>query len=130
MFDVLDLDDYKLKLSRFSGPPSSPSKPTVTSVTKTSLKLKWNAPAHDGHSPVTAYQVELLQQGLKGWQPIMTVDRTSCTVRTLEQNIVYQFRVRAMNKKHGLSDPSLTSDDTMIKSKGRAVISPFPKSQG
>ena len=105
-------------LCTVAGPPSSPSKPAASSITRTQTKLKWNPPTHDGNSPVVSYQLQLLQDGLKDWQPIMKLEKTSCTVRTLEPNLSYQFRVLAINEL-GLSDPSEPTD--VIRTKGVCV---------
>lgn len=41
----------------FTGPPDAPTRPTVSKVATTSLKLKWLPPEFDGNSEITTYQV-------------------------------------------------------------------------
>ena len=99
------------------GPPLPPSKLMVSGITRTQGKFRWNPPAHDGGSPVTSYELQLLQDGLRDWQPIMKLEKSarSCTVKTLEPNTSYQFRVLAINE-HGYSDPSDSTD--VVRTKG------------
>ena len=40
-----------------TGPPDAPTRPMVSKVATTSLKLKWMPPDFDGHSEITTYQV-------------------------------------------------------------------------
>ena len=87
----------------------------VSNISRTQAKLKWNSPTYDGTSPIVSYQLQLLQDGLKDWQPIMKLERTNCTVKTLEPNISYQFRVLAINDL-GFSNPSEPTD--VVKTKG------------
>lgn len=66
---------------------------------------------------MTSYELQLLQDGLRDWQPIMKLEKSarSCTVKTLEPNTSYQFRVLAINE-HGYSDPSDSTD--VVRTKG------------
>ena len=40
-----------------TGPPDPPTRPTVSKVATTSLRLKWLPPEFDGNSEITTYQV-------------------------------------------------------------------------
>lgn len=108
-----------LSLLLYIGPPSAPSKPMASHGTTTSVKLKWNPPEHDGHYPITSYLVEQLQGGFEDWRPIVQQLKTSFTVKTLEPNTWYQFRIIANNEQGGASEPSPPSDKVFtMKSKG------------
>ena len=86
--------------------PSSPSKPTVTEITSSSVIVKWNPPASDGNSTITAYTVECKETGVSHWQaPVPFVSTTSTVVDDLTPGSVYQFRVSA-NNVVGISKPS------------------------
>ncbi|XP_028393138.1 triple functional domain protein-like isoform X5 [Dendronephthya gigantea] len=86
--------------------PSSPSKPTVTEITSSSVIVKWNPPASDGNSAITAYTVECKETGVSHWQaPVPFVSTTSTVVDDLTPGSVYQFRVSA-NNVVGISKPS------------------------
>ena len=101
-----------------SGPPLAPSKPIASHSTTTSVKLKWSPPEHDGHNPITSYLVEQLQNGFEDWRPIVQQLKTTFTVKTLDPNTWYQFRIIACNEQ-GSSEPSPPSEKVYtIKSKG------------
>ena len=100
------------------GPPLAPSKPIASHSTTTSVKLKWSPPEHDGHNPITSYLVEQLQNGFEDWRPIVQQLKTTFTVKTLDPNTWYQFRIIACNEQ-GSSEPSPPSEKVYtIKSKG------------
>lgn len=40
-----------------TGPPDAPTRPAVSKVATTSLKLKWFPPEFDGNSEIATYQV-------------------------------------------------------------------------
>jgi serine/threonine protein kinase len=91
------------------GPPSKPSKPTVSKQSLTSVKLKWSQPEYNGHSIISSYLVEQLQEGLDDWMVIVQQLKTSFVVKTLNVNTWYQFRIIA-NNEHGSSNPGPPSD--------------------
>ena len=167
------------------GPPSKPTKPAVSKVTGTSVKLKWSTPEEDGSSAITTYQVttyqvttyqvttyqvttyqvttyqvttyqvptynvpgthipgthiqctryphtryslppyqvEMLQEGFEDWQPIIQQPKNMFTVKTLQSNTCYRFRVLACNE-YGAGEPSDPSD--MITTKGRSWLTGSP----
>ena len=63
----------------------------VTSVTDSSLKLKWTAV-----SAVKEYEVQISTDGKK-WKTQTVTKKNSCTVKKLSANKKYWFRVRAVN---------------------------------
>lgn len=112
---------FKVTCSSLVGPPTSPSKPVTLNPTTTSVKLKWSPPVHDGHYPVSSYLIEQLQKGFEDWRPIVQQLKTTFTVKTLDPNTWYQFRIIAVNEQ-GQSPPSLPSDRvSTVKSKGMAA---------
>ena len=49
--------------------PSSPGKPELDFIDKTTLKITWSPPADDGGSPVIAYVLERLDDQHEKWIP-------------------------------------------------------------
>ena len=99
------------------GPPSEPKKPTVSGITRTSARVRWAPPDHDGRSQILSYQVEMLQAGFTTWQAIIQQPRSSFTIRTLEPGTSYQFRVIAYNK-YGASKPSEPCEPIVTRARG------------
>ena len=71
---------------------------SATPVQATSLRVKWTAPADDGGSPITAYQVVIV----KGGAEIKNVNITdpgitSLSVGDLERDTEYNVKVFARN---------------------------------
>lgn len=54
LFSVLHFVDHVIHLT---GPPDAPTRPTVSKVSTTSVRLKWFPPEFDGNSEITTYQV-------------------------------------------------------------------------
>uniref|UniRef100_A0A668AG62 Titin n=1 Tax=Myripristis murdjan TaxID=586833 RepID=A0A668AG62_9TELE len=84
--------------------PLPPSKVTLTDVTKTSVSLAWEKPAHDGGSKVICYNVEFKPKKGDKWGTACTVKVPEATVSNLNANEAYLFRVVAINEK-GKSEP-------------------------
>ena len=89
----------------------------MSSITRTSARVRWAPPDHDGRSQILSYQVEMLQAGFTSWQAIIQQPRSSFTIRTLEPGTSYQFRVVAYNK-YGASKPSEPCDPIMTRARG------------
>ena len=104
-------------ISCYLGPPSEPKKPTVSNITRTSARVRWTPPDHDGRSQILSYQVEMLQAGFTSWQAIIQQPRCSFTIRTLEPGTSYQFRVIAYNK-YGASKPSEPCEAIVTRARG------------
>lgn len=64
------------------------------------MLLTWKAPKDDGGSPITNYVLELRSEGAYKWKRVTksTIESTSYTVKGLEEDTVYEFRVAAVNK--------------------------------
>ena len=106
----------------FPGPPSEPGMPVASKVATSSVKLKWPIPEHDGSSPILSYQIEIMQDGLDEWQPIVQHPKNYFVVKTLEPNTSYRFRVIAYNE-FGASKPSEPSEVVTTKGRGRSSAS-------
>ncbi len=63
----------------------------ATSVTDTSVKLKWSA-----MDVAEKYEVQISTDG-KSWSKEATVKKNSCTIKKLSSNKKYYFRVRAVS---------------------------------
>ncbi|XP_074652332.1 roundabout homolog 2-like isoform X2 [Tubulanus polymorphus] len=91
--------------------PGPPSKPIITEVSETSVKLVWTPNSNQGASPVIAYVVEYFSHETgDGWRAASeTIKREYFEVKNLRKDTQYLFLVRARNS-HGLSLPSPVSD--------------------
>ena len=83
-------------------PLDEPGSPVIifsaTGVQATSLTVKWTAPADDGGSPITAYRVVILKDGIE----IKSVNITdpliiSLSLEDLERDTEYNVKVFARN---------------------------------
>ncbi|KRF85408.1 twitchin isoform X27 [Drosophila virilis] len=99
-------------------PPSPPSQPVIDDYDNKSVSLKWKRPPSDGGRPVTHYVVEFKDKFSPTWSEVAkTEDPTpECKVEGLKEKMVYQFRVRAVNKA-GPSEPSQPTDNHLCKHK-------------
>ena len=80
--------------------PSAPQNLRVTAVSKDSVSLVWDEPAHDGGAPVTRYVVEKadVKQGVFSEVGDTTPDKRQITVTKLLKGNDYMFRVSAENE--------------------------------
>ncbi|XP_028322236.1 roundabout homolog 1-like isoform X2 [Gouania willdenowi] len=90
--------------------PSTPSKPDVSDVSRSSATLSWKSLPNAGALP-TSYLIEAFSYTLGNrWVTVAEHVKTqSFVLKNLKPGAVYLFMVRAMNG-HGLSDPSPISD--------------------
>lgn len=108
--------------STFPGPPS---KPAISDVTETSVRLTWRNNANPGASAVLSYTVEYFSHETgRGWivASDVVVEQTY-TVRGLQPDTAYMFLVRAQNS-HGLSLPSQVT--APIRTKGVGISQSRP----
>lgn len=84
--------------------PLPPSKVTLVDLTKTSVSLAWEKPAHDGGCKVMCYNVEFKPKSGDKWGTACTVKVPEATIPNLTPNEAYLFRVVAINEK-GKSEP-------------------------
>lgn len=87
--------------------PGTPAAPTAVDVFATSMKVVWNAPAKDGGTPIIGYHVERRSKISKHWVFLNKdpVPDTSLLVKDLFEDMVYEYRVTAVNKM-GAGKPS------------------------
>lgn len=94
---VTELYDYS---SISLGPPSKPIGPIeVSGINKTSAKLSWKPPTHDGGSPLTGYLVEK-REGRRPWTKVdkISPELTEFQVTGLTEGADYSFRITPINK--------------------------------
>ena len=73
--------------------PGSPSiTSTAADIQAASLTVRWTAPADDGGSPITAYQVGILQE-----RNVTDPSGRSLKIGSLQKNTHYTVMVSAMN---------------------------------
>ena len=97
-------------LNKFPDVPEAPNSPDVSNIDKTSIKVTWSPPEHDGGSEITGYIVERRDAGRDRWvkahkKPLMD---TSFTATDLIEGKEYEFRISAENKA-GVGEPSAPS---------------------
>lgn len=92
---------------RVSQAPTPPENVTFTNVTKNSVSLAWTKPKHDGGSRVTGYVIEAQKKGTDQWAHVTTVKTLDFTVKNLNENEEYIFRVIAVNSS-GRSRPRVS----------------------
>lgn len=66
-----------------SAPPAAPSAPRdlkVIEVTRQLVHLSWEAPEHDGGSPLTGYQVEKRDVSRKTWVKVGVINGDSTII--------------------------------------------------
>ncbi|NXF65569.1 IGFN1 protein, partial [Ciccaba nigrolineata] len=126
-----DCGDYKVRLKNDSGvleinlklvvvdkpqPPAGPIK--IVESSANDITIQWKPPKDDGGKPVQRYIVERQQVGKNDWVTLGEVPRscTTFTTNKVEQDMIYYFRVKAVNAE-GTSD-ALESDE--VKAVGKA----------
>lgn len=82
---------------RASQTPCSPESIIPTDITKNSVSLAWTKPKHDGGSRITGYVLEAQKKGTDQWAHITTIKNMDFTVKNLNENEEYIFRVMAVN---------------------------------
>ena len=94
-----------------AGVPAAPAAPTLASG-NAQLAVSWTAPASNGGSAVTDYDVQYSSDGgttWTEWNASNTSTTTSATITTLTNGTSYQVQVRAGNANgDGLWSPSAT----------------------
>ena len=79
--------------------PTVPLSLSTSDITTTSLKLNWQAPADDGGSAITSYQVQYKASSSSTWinAPTQGPSPTSHIFTNLDSNTSYDFKVSAIN---------------------------------
>uniref|UniRef100_A0A673JKN7 Titin n=1 Tax=Sinocyclocheilus rhinocerous TaxID=307959 RepID=A0A673JKN7_9TELE len=88
--------------------PSAPKDLKVAEVTRKHVHLMWEAPDHNGGSPITGYQVEKREVSRKTWVK-------EYTVADVVEGKEYLFRVIACNKC-GPGEPAYIDDPVNVSS--------------
>ncbi|VDL91668.1 unnamed protein product [Schistocephalus solidus] len=97
--------DSAISLNRPISAPSAPDQPLkIVPVDDTSAQLTWRPPFDDGGSPLDSYIVQSSHGKARDWQPVGTTKDTTLTVRDLNPDETYTFRVSAKNKADKVSD--------------------------
>ncbi|NXG40042.1 CDON protein, partial [Dromaius novaehollandiae] len=98
-------------LSRHSGVPEAPDRPTISTASESSVYVTW-IPRANGGSPITAFKVEYKRLGRNSDWLIaadnISPSKLSVEVRNLEPGEMYKFRVIAVNN-YGESPRSAAS---------------------
>lgn len=97
------------------GPPDPPaSYPLVTNIGNNSIGIEWSSPAFDGGSQITGYVIEMKNSADAEWKEISGLSHSlSHTVKNLQPNTKYRFRVKAENA-YGQSEPSYESNEISV----------------
>jgi len=84
----------------FLGLPGKPGTPTFTDVLDTSLVLHWTAPEDNGGTEITNYVIHCRPETEAEWKPATSdkVAKTEHALTNFKTDIVYQFKVAAVNK--------------------------------
>ena len=108
----------------YLGLPGKPGTPTFTDVMDTSLVLRWTAPEDDGGAEITSYVIQCRAENEVDWKPATgdKVAKTEHALTQLKTNVVYQFKVAAVNRV-GTGPFSEPSEPVRVKE----VVGSFPR---
>ncbi|XP_017077859.1 myosin light chain kinase, smooth muscle-like isoform X4 [Drosophila eugracilis] len=129
-YTVEVMNDYGVEASAASvaveGPPEPPSGQPSVSLGPDRVAVAWCGPPYDGGCMITGFIIEMQTIGEdceKDWQQVTrVVDTLAYTVKNLQPQMQYRFRVRAENI-HGRSEPGQASELVQITSKPVRSIS-------
>ena len=105
--------------------PSDPTSVTATPSGRTLIQLSWAAPANDGGSAVTGYQIEGSADGISNWADVEDDTKSAATTyrdRGLTAGTTRYYRVRAINAQNPGS-PSTIAMATTVDGSSDAVPS-------
>ena len=106
-----------IRVCLFLDKPGKPGTPQIDDVTEDSVSLSWKPPKSDGGSEITNYIVEHRLDGAFQWKQTRDViAQTLYTVRKLQKDSVYEFRVYAENKA-GVGPASDVTQPTKIETR-------------
>ncbi|KAI8485779.1 Titin-like, partial [Branchiostoma belcheri] len=80
-------------------PPSAPTKPTLSGVTREQMLVSWGVPESDGGAEITNYVLEKKELLSTRWSRVTkaTITDTKYLVTDLDEGTEYEFRVAAEN---------------------------------
>ena len=70
----------------------------MTSVSESTIGIKWDIPEDDGGCDITDYIVERRDASKRQWKPVTTLDALEHLVANLTEGTSYFFRVAAENE--------------------------------
>ncbi|HZS74510.1 MAG TPA: fibronectin type III domain-containing protein [Candidatus Nitrosotalea sp.] len=94
--------------------PQPPTNLSATTTSSSQINLSWTAPANNGGSAITGYQIERSTDAGSTWNTISSNTGSAATTFSdtgLAQNTSYTYRVSAINSV-GTSSPSNTASAT------------------
>ncbi|XP_037071182.1 twitchin-like [Pollicipes pollicipes] len=112
--DPLETDDF-IEAKNPYDEPGKPGKPEIVDYDNKMVQLKWEKPASDGGRPILHYVIEMKDKFTE-WSEVKKTsdDKPEAQVDGLKEKMVYQFRVRAVNKA-GKSEPSEPTGNHLCK---------------
>src|SRR5712691_11070669 len=95
--------------------PSPPTGLTATAASSSQINLSWTAPADNGGSGITGYQIERSTDGGSTWSSLVNTcgTSTSCSDTGLAHATTFTYRVSAINSI-GTSPSSNTASATTL----------------
>ncbi|XP_034392036.1 titin-like [Cyclopterus lumpus] len=80
-------------------PPEPPTNLRIVSASKSVMVVAWSKPDSDGGSPIIGYHIECKDQSSILWSKLNRnpVTENQFKVTTVEEGLIYEFRVRAEN---------------------------------
>lgn len=119
-----------IPVHRGSSSISAPSAPAglTAKAGDSQVSLKWDAPASDGGSPVTSYEVyDGITSDFPSKGAVIKTSRTSVTVSGLTNGTTYYFRVAALNAAGKMSGSSSEASARPIRTPPPQPPTPGPK---
>ena len=90
-------------------PPCAPDRPSVSSLSTSSLKVTWSTPGTPSGTSITGYELEYRESDGGGWIPeLLTGTDRSHTIENLTEGTDYEVRVRARNDTSGYGEWSMS----------------------
>ncbi|XP_039229321.1 titin isoform X7 [Drosophila yakuba] len=130
-YTVEVMNDYGVEAAAASvaveGPPEPPSGQPSVSLGPDRVAVAWCGPPYDGGCMLTGFIIEMQTIGQDGdedsWQLVTrVVDSLAYTVKNLQPQMQYRFRVRAENV-HGRSAPGQASELVQITNRPQRTAS-------
>lgn len=113
--EPLEAEEYIIAKNPFDA-PGAPGTPDILDWDRDFVEMKWMPPIKDGGSPITGYLIEKKEVGTTKWLKALETKGpdTKAKVDGLDEDVTYQFRVRAINAA-GPGEPSGESKQVTTK---------------